>query len=97
MTAAVIWDGHGAHTAKLLADLPTARIHLPAYSPDLNPAERTFAEIRRRTEVGAYPTVHDKQAVVDAFLHDLAAHPARVRRLCGWAWLTAALDALPAA
>ncbi len=94
---AVLWDGHGAHTAKLLADLPSARIRLPAYSPELNPAERVFEEIRRRVEGQTYPTVADKQAVVDTYLTDLATDPARVRQLCGWAWLTAALDALPAA
>jgi len=94
---AVVWDGHGAHTATLLADLPTARVRLPAYSPELNPAERVFQELRRRAEGRTYASVADKQAVVDARLHALAADPARVRRLCGWHWLTAALDALPAA
>jgi hypothetical protein len=94
---AVVWDGHGAHTAKLLADLPTARVRLPPYSPELNPAERLFEEIRRRVEGRPYPTLADKRAVVDAYLTDLAADPPRVRHLCGWAWLTAALDALPAA
>ena len=39
----------------------------------------------------------DKQAVADAYLTELAAAPARVRQLCGWDWLTAALDALPTA
>ncbi len=39
---AVVWDGHGAHTARLLADLPVARVRLPSYSPELNPAERVF-------------------------------------------------------
>ena len=69
----------------------------PPYSPELNPAERVFEELRRRTEGRTYPTVADKQAVVDAYLSDLAADPARVRRLCGWDWLVAALDAVPAA
>ena len=59
--------------------------------------ERIFEEIRRRTEGRTHPSVADKQAVVDAYLHALAADPARVRRLCGGDWLTAALDALPAA
>ena len=92
---AVVWDGAGAHRAKLLADLPTARVRLPAYSPELNPAERVFEEIRRRTEGRVYDTVADKQAVAQAYLADLAADPDRVRRLCGWDWLTDALDALP--
>lgn len=94
---AVIWDGHGAHTATLLADLPVARIRLPAYSPELNPAERVFEEVRRRVEGRVYASVADKQAVAEAYLAELAAEPDRVRQLCGWEWLTAALDALPAA
>ena len=91
---AVVWDGAGAHRARLLADLPTARVRLPAYSPELNPAERVFQEIRRRTEGRVYDAVADKQAIADAYLSDLAAHPDRVRRLCGWDWLTDALDRL---
>jgi hypothetical protein len=94
---AVVWDGHGAHTARLLADLPTARVRLPPYSPELNPAERVFQEIRRRVEGRTYHSLADKQAVADAYLHALAEDPARVRRLCGWDWLVAALDALPTA
>jgi DDE superfamily endonuclease len=93
---AVVWDGHGAHTAKLLVELPVVRVRLPAYSPEFNPAERVFQEVRRRVEGRWYASLAEKQAVVDAYLTELAADPARVRRLCGWAWLTAALDALPA-
>ena len=94
---AVVWDSHGAHTARLLADLPVARVRLPAYSPELNPAERVFQEVRRRVEGQVYASVAAKQAVVDAYLQEWAADPARVRQLCGWDWLTAALDALSAA
>lgn len=94
---AVVWDGAGAHRAKLLADLPTTRVRLPAYSPELNPAERVFEEIRRRTEGRVYDTVADKRAVAQAYLASLAADPDRIRRLCGWAWLTHALDRLPPA
>jgi hypothetical protein len=94
---AVIWDSHGAHTARLLAELPVTRVRLPAYSPDLNPAERVFQEVRRHVEGRLYASVAEKQAVVDRYLVGLAADPARVRHLCGWAWLTAALDALPVA
>lgn len=94
---AVVWDGHGAHTARLLAELPVARVRLPAYSPELNPAERVFEELRRHVEGRVYASVAGKQAVTDAYLTELAADPARVRQLCGWDWLTAALAALPAA
>ena len=92
-----VWDGHGAPTATLLADLPVVRVRLPPSSPELNPAERVFQEVRRRVEGRTYDAVADKQAAADAYLAELAADPDRVKRLCGWAWLTAALDALPAA
>jgi hypothetical protein len=92
---AVVWDGAGAHRAKLLADLPTSRVRLPPYSPEVNPAERVFEEVRRRTEGRVYDTVADKQAVAQSYLASLAADPDRVRQLCGWGWLTDALDRLP--
>jgi hypothetical protein len=92
---AVVWDGAGAHRARLLADLTTARVRLPPYSPELNPAERVFEEVRRRTAGRVYDSVADKQAIAQAYLANLAADPDRVRRLCGWDWLTAALNGLP--
>jgi hypothetical protein len=92
---AVVWDGAGAHRARLLADLPTARVRLPPYSPELNPAERVFQEVRRRTEGRVYDTIADKQALADASLAELADDPARVRQLCGWSWIRDALDRLP--
>ena len=92
---AVIWDGAGAHRARLLADLPTARVRLPSYSPELNPVERVFQEVRRRTEGRVYDAVADTQAVAQAYLAQLAADPARVRPLCGWTWILDALDRLP--
>lgn len=94
---AVIWDGAGSHRARLLAELPTRRVPLPPYSPELNPAERVFEEVRRRIEGRTYATLEDKQAVADTYLSALADDPLRVTRLCGWAWLRDALDALPAA
>jgi hypothetical protein len=34
---------------KALDELPTTRVFLPSYSPELNPAERIFEEVRRLT------------------------------------------------
>jgi DDE superfamily endonuclease len=93
--AAVVWDGSGAHHGKRLADVPIRRVFLPPYSPELNPVERVFAEIRRRVEGRVYADLDAKQAVADAYLQTLAADPTRVVRLCGWDWLRANLDHLP--
>jgi transposase len=95
--AAVVWDGHGSHTIRLRADLPLACIRLPPYSPELNPAECVFEEIRRHTDGRICDTLADKQARADAYVAQLATGPARVRQLCAWRRLTAALDVLPIA
>jgi hypothetical protein len=93
---AIVWDGAGAHRGKQLQELPTARIFLPPYSPELNPAERVLEEIRRRVEGRVYASLDAKQADVEAYLEELAADPARVKRLCAWDWILAAVHALPA-
>ena len=93
---AILWDGAGAHRGKTLREVPTQRLFLPPYAPELNPVERVFAEIRRRVEGRVYPDLTAKQAVVERYLQDLAADPVRVKRLCGWDWLLAAFAALPA-
>lgn len=72
---AIVWDGHGAHTARLLADLPVAHVPLSAYSPELNSSERVFDEIHLRAEGRAYSPVAEKEAIVDVYLRDFAADP----------------------
>lgn len=91
----LVWDGAPAHKAKTVRALSTKQITLPAYSPELNPAERVFEEIRRHVEGRVYLSLATKQAAVETYLTELAASPAQVQRLCGWAWLTDAVAHLP--
>ena len=92
---ALVWDGAPSHADAAVRAVGLPLVPLPPYSPELNPAERLFEEVRRRVEGQAYATLADKVAAVQAFLEELDADPARVRRLCGWDWLIDALDALP--
>jgi hypothetical protein len=92
----VVWDGAPGHKAKRLAALATARVPLPPYSPELNPAERVFEEVRRAVEGEVYDSLAAKQAAADRALRRLAADPERVKRLCCWRWIQQALDRLPA-
>ena len=89
------WDGAPSHADADIRAVGLPLVRLPPYSPELNPAERLFEEVRRRVEGTAYATLADKVDAVQAFLRELDADPARVRRLCGWDWLTATHDALP--
>jgi transposase len=94
---ALVWDGASSHRDDAVRAVGVPLIELPPYSPELNPAERVFEEVRRYTEGRVYATLADKVAAVNVFLDELDADPARVRSLCGWAWLSAAIETLPTA
>jgi len=70
-------------------------IGLPPYSPELNPAERVFEEVRRWIEGKVYPSLEDKVAAVEAFLTELESNPDRVRALTGWDWIEEAVQHIP--
>ena len=92
---ALVWDGASSHRDDAVRAVGVPLIDLPPYSPELNPAERLFEEVRRHTEGRVYATLADKVAAVNAFLDELDADPARVRSLCGWDWINAAIATLP--
>ncbi len=91
----VVWDGAPSHRGKLMGELAFARIPLPPYSPELNPAERIFEEVRRHVEGKVYPSLQAKEAAIDQVLRRLRADKARLKRLIGWDWINHALAQLP--
>lgn len=91
---AVVWDRAPSHRAKILGELPTVRVFLPSYSPELNPAERVFEEVRRQVEGKVYDDVAAKRREAGDYLEELRDDPERVKSLCGWRWLREALESL---
>jgi hypothetical protein len=91
----VVGDRAPSHRGKQLAELATRRVYRPPYSPELNPAERVFAELRREVEGLVDETLAAKQAAAERLLRELAADPQRGKRLGGWDWLQQALTSLP--
>ena len=43
----VVWDHAAFHKAKAVGEVRLRRVYQPPYSPELNPAERVFEEVRR--------------------------------------------------
>ena len=66
----------------------------PAYSPELNPAERVFEEVRRWVEARVYGSIEEKVEAVNACLRSLESDPARVKSLAGWEWIKRNVQAL---
>jgi transposase len=92
---AVVWDRAPSHRADSLGELETARVFLPSYSPELDPAERVFEEVRRHVEGKVYESLSAKQEEAERYLKELKADPERVKSLCCWEWLREALESLP--
>jgi hypothetical protein len=88
---ALVWDGASSHRAKVVRAIGMPLITQPPAAPELNPAERVFEELRRAIEGRSSPNIEAKMAVVERELAALAADPARLRQLTGWAWIADAL------
>lgn len=94
--AALVWDRAATHRDQGVRSLGLPLVAQPPASPELNPAERVFEELRRAVEGKVYATLADKVAAVAAELARIEADPERVRRLTGWAWINDAVRQLPA-
>ena len=79
---ALVWDGARGHHSKLVDSVGLPTIVQPPYSPELNPAERVFEEVRRWVEGKLYRSIEDKVEAVNAYLGELESDPGRVALTC---------------
>jgi hypothetical protein len=87
-----VLDGAGWHTSQDLAVPPNLTLlHLPPYSPELNPVERVWLYLRER-----HPShrLHDGYtAVVDAISSAWCElTPDRLRSLCAYPWIRQVIE-----
>jgi transposase len=91
----VVWDRAGGHRTREVREVGVSLVEQPAASPELNPAERVFEELRRKIEGTPYADIAAKVAAVEAELTKLTARPAAVCSLAGWNWIREARQAAP--
>ena len=94
--ALVVLDGAGWHVSGALRVPPNLTLlRLPPYSPQLNPAEAMWRELRQRyLSNRAYPDLDAlDRAVGEAWLR-LSDDPQRLRRLTNFNWIDAAVAQL---
>lgn len=90
----MVWDGAPGHRAQKVREVGVALVRQPAYSPELNPAERVFEELRREVEGRVYGDIEKKKAAIERELEGLAADPEKVKSLAGWTWIQEAVSSL---
>lgn len=84
----LVWDNAPCHKPKIHRQIPGLIIlFLPPYSPELNPTERFFEELRKATANQVFKTIEEQEAAIENrikfLLHDCGA----IQRLAGYDWI----------
>ena len=85
---ALVWDNGGAHksAAKCLPDGVSATF-LPAYSPELNPVERFFQELRRKIANRLFSSLEELENALVEAIQEYFDDTEKVKQLCAYPWI----------
>jgi len=85
----MIMDNAGCHHVNWDAEpLPDIKIeYLSAYSPDFNPQERMFQEIRKPTKGKVYKDISEIEQDINPKLKEFWDDPIKVKKLTAWDWI----------
>ena len=84
----VVWDNGPFHKPKYLQREDMTLIFLPLYSPQLNPVERFFGEVRKFTANRIFSEGIEKlEGVIDYAVVSLKDNKEDLKRLTGYSWI----------
>ena len=92
----LLLDGSGSHTSDRVAwpaDLVAVRP--PPYSPELNPAERWFEELRAALANQVFDSLEQLETALTEALRPYWAEPGKLSRLTNYPWWKEALRTNP--
>lgn len=79
--------GSGAHRAQTLVWPPgIVSLRLPPYSPELNPVERIFRQLRAALAKRIFADLTDLEATITVAIQPWWDEPATLHRLSGFDW-----------
>lgn len=84
----VVWDNAPCHRPKIHREIPGLIVlFLPPYSPELNPAERFFEELRKATANRIFKSIEEQEKAIEEKLNALADDTAAMKQLTGYEWI----------
>lgn len=85
----LIVDGASSHVAKALVVPKNILLHrLPAYSPQLNPQEHLWDELREKEFPNrVFKSMEGVRSKLNEGLPRLADNHAKTKRICAWPWI----------
>jgi hypothetical protein len=92
---AVVLDNSGAHTsARVRWPDGIQPMHLPAYSPELNPGERWFKELREPLSNHVHDSLESLETSLTQALREYWEHPLALVQLTAYPWWRQGVEAL---
>jgi transposase len=83
-----VFDNAPSHRPRCIHDRENITcIFLPPYSPELNPVERFFEEVRKSTANQIFESIDAQEVVISAYVKTLSDDEMRMRRLLGYEWI----------
>lgn len=83
-----VWDNAPCHRPKVHREIPCLIVlFLPPYSPELNPTERFFEELRKSTANQIFKTIEEQERAIEEKLNILADDATAMRRPLGYKWI----------
>ena len=87
-TVVVVWDNAPCHRPKIHRDIPGLIVlFLPPYSPELNPTERFFEELRKSTANRIFNTIEEQERAIEGKLNELTDDTNAMKQLLGYEWI----------
>ena len=84
----LVWDNAPCHRPLIHRTIPgLVVLFLPPYSPELNPTERFFGELRKSTANQIFKTIEDQEQAIEAHLNRLTENRKTMRKLLGYEWI----------
>ena len=84
----VVWDNAPCHRPKIHREIPGLIVlFLPPYSPELNPAERFFEELRKATANRIFKSIEEQEIAIEEKLNALADDTDAMKQLTGYEWI----------
>ena len=84
----IVWDNAPCHRPRAFREiLGLTIIFLPPYSPELNPAERFFEEMRRATCNTLFESLEQQEQTIASAVNQWADDIPAMQQLLGYAWI----------
>lgn len=87
-TVILVWDNAPCHQPKIHREIEGLIVlFLPPYSPELNPCERFFEELRKATANQLFKTIAEQEVVIEKKLRELTDDLDAMKQLLGYEWI----------